>query len=47
MKTASRLIETIAVLIGGVIAYFYFIAKFGADVFQTTGAQVVDIWRRS
>ena len=46
MRTISRLIETTAVLIGGVIAYFYFMGKFGADVLQTTGAQVVDIWRK-
>jgi hypothetical protein len=46
MKTISRCIETTAVLIGGVVAYFYFIWKFGADVVLTTGSQVVDIWRR-
>jgi len=46
MKLLSRLIETTAVLIGGVGAYFYFMGKFGADVVLTTGAQVVDIWRK-
>jgi hypothetical protein len=47
MKLAHQLLETALVLVSGIFAYFYFMWKFGKDVFFTTGARVVEIWRRA
>lgn len=46
MRLAHQLLETALVLVSGVIAFFYFMWKFGKDVVFTTGARVVEIWRR-
>lgn len=47
MRLAHQLLETAAVLVSGVIAYFYFLGKYTVDVVLTTGARVVEIWRRA
>lgn len=46
MTTLGRIFETIVVILGGLIAYVYCLFRYTADVFLTTGAQVVDIWRK-
>lgn len=46
MRTAYQIAETILVLISGLIAFFYGLARYTADVFLTTGSRVIDIWSR-
>ena len=46
MKLAHQLLETALVLVSGIIALLWGIWRYGLDVFLTTGARVVDIWRK-